>query len=227
VIRQSQSHAERVYEWWSGHPRLFDLFARAAFAGRYSELRREAADRIGLSRTDRVLDLACGTGPNFGHLVRRVPAGRVVGVDYARGMCEAAARRARRRGYANVRVARADAGHLPLPDDSVDGALCTLSLSAIPDCRAALAAVHRVVRPGGRFVVFDAQPYQEGPGRLLNPLVDRVSAWATNWYPDRDVPALLRETFGTVDVTTYNSGSAFLATATVDGCVSRTRAAPG
>ena len=83
-------------------------------------------------------------------------------------------------------------------------------------CRAALAAVHRVVRPGGRFVVFDAQPYQTGPERLLNPLMDRVSAWATNWYPDRDVPALLRETFGTVDVTTYNSGSAFLATATVE-----------
>lgn len=211
MTEQSQSHAERVYEWWSDHPGLFDLFVRTAFIGRYRRLRRTAAERVDAAADDRVLDLACGTGPNFPHLVGE--AGRVVGVDYSRGMCEAARERARREGYASVRVARADAGHLPFPDDSVDGALCTLSLSAIPDCRAALAEVRRVLRPGGRLSVFDAQPFQRGPLRVVNPLINRVSAWATNWYPNRDVAGLLDETFETVEVTTYNSGSAFLATA--------------
>jgi demethylmenaquinone methyltransferase/2-methoxy-6-polyprenyl-1,4-benzoquinol methylase len=215
---QSQSHADRVYDWWSDHPGLFDVLARAAFFGRYHELRRTAVDRLDLSRGDRVLDLACGTGPNFERLVRRVGRpGHVLGLDHSRGMVAAARDRHRERGYGNVAVARGDATSVPLPDDGVDAVLCTLSLSAVPDHRAAIAEVGRVLRPGGRFVVLDAQPYQEGPGRLLDPLVNRVSAYATNWYPDRDLPAALRAAFGAdaVAVDIYNGGTAFVATVTV------------
>jgi ubiquinone/menaquinone biosynthesis C-methylase UbiE len=40
---------------------------------------------------------------------------------------------------------------IPLDDDSCDGALSTFTLCTIPDVEAALAEVHRVLRPGGRF----------------------------------------------------------------------------
>jgi phosphatidylethanolamine/phosphatidyl-N-methylethanolamine N-methyltransferase len=215
---QSQSHADRVYDWWSRHPGLFDLFARAAFFGRYRELRETAADRLDLVPGDRVLDLACGTGPNVPLLVDRTGAdGTVLGLDHSRGMVAAARDRAHEQDHAPVRVARADAGNLPLPDDAMDAALCTLSLSAIPDHLAAIQELRRVVRPSGRVVVLDAQPYQSGPMRLFNPLVNRVSAVATNWYPDRHLPTDLRAAFGAdrVDVELYNGGTAFVATCRV------------
>lgn len=44
-----------------------------------------------------------------------------------------------------------DGARLPLEDASCDGALCTFTLCTIPDVTAALAELHRVVRPGGRF----------------------------------------------------------------------------
>ncbi|WP_276260878.1 class I SAM-dependent methyltransferase [Haloglomus litoreum] len=215
---QSQSHADRVYDWWSRHPGLFDLFATAAFFGRYRSLRRMAVDRLGLERGDRVLDLACGTGPNFPLLVEAVGSGgTVVGLDHSRGMAVAALQRAHEAGDESLRVARADAGALPLPDDAMDAALCTLSLSAIPDHLAAIQELRRVVRPGGRVVVLDAQPYQSGPIRVFNPLVNRVSALATNWYPDRHLPTDLRAAFGAdrVDVDCHNGGTAFVATVRV------------
>lgn len=221
---QSQSHADRVYDWWSQHPALFDLFARAAFFGRYRELRARAVDALNLAPGDRVLDLACGTGPNYPLLVDRVGAdGTVFGVDHSAGMVAAARDRAHGRGHGDalpetaVRVARADAGTLPLPDDAMDAALCTLSLSAIPDHLAAIQELRRVVHPGGTVVVLDAQPYQAGPMRAFNPLVNRVSAFATNWYPDRHLPTDLRAAFGAdrVAVDLYNGGTAFVATATV------------
>jgi len=216
--RQSQSHADRVYDWWSRHPALFDLFARAAFFGRYRELREAAVDRLDLAPGNRVLDLACGTGPNVPLLVDRLGTdGRVLGIDHSRGMVAAAGERAREGEYPSVRVARGDAGALPLPDDAMDAALCTLSLSAIPDHLAAIQELRRVVWPGGRVVVLDAQPYQSGPMRLFNPLVNRVSAFATNWYPDRHLPTDLRAAFGAdrVNVDLYNGGTAFVATCRV------------
>jgi phosphatidylethanolamine/phosphatidyl-N-methylethanolamine N-methyltransferase len=212
---QSQSHADRVYDWWSQHPGLFDLFAGAAFFGRYRDLRETTVDRLDIAPGDRVLDLACGTGPNVPLLVDRTgEEGTVLGFDHSRGMVAAARDRAREGEYASVRTARGDAGHLPLPDDAVDAALCTLSLSAIPDHLAAIQELRRVLRPDGRVVVLDAQPYQSGPMRLFNPLVNRISAVATNWYPDRHLPTDLRAAFGAdrVDVDLYNGGTAFVAT---------------
>lgn len=53
--------------------------------------------------------------------------------------------------------------------------------------------------------------------RALDPLVNRVSAVATNWYPDRHLPTDLRAAFGAdaVNVDLYNGGTAFVATCRV------------
>lgn len=214
---QSQSHADRVYDWWSDHPRVFEAFLQAAFMGRYRQLRRRSVAELDLAPDDRVLDLACGSGPNFERLVPACPDGGVVGLDHSPGMVRAARDRPLDEGFANVDVVRGDAATLPFPDDAFDAALCTLSLSAIPDHEASITEVGRVVRRGGRFVVFDAQPYQSGPGQLLNPIINRLSAFATNWYPERHLPSDLRDAFGTdaVDVDLYNGGTAFVATVTV------------
>mgnify|MGYP002762180507 FL=1 len=215
----SQSYADRVYDWWSEHPRLFDAFLRGAFMGRYDELRRTAADRLAPDRDGPVMDLACGAGPNFDLLAERLsPGGTVVGLDHSPGMVRAARDRATERSDdVAIRVTRGDAASLPFPDAAFGAVLCTLSLPAIPDHVRAIAEARRVLRPGGRFVVFDAQPYQSGPGRLLNPLINRVSARATNWYPGRHLPTDLRAAFGadSVAVDLFNGGTAFLATATV------------
>jgi SAM-dependent methyltransferase len=48
-----------------------------------------------------------------------------------------------------VRRAGLDGQSLPFPDDTFDAALSTFTLCTIPDPLAALAEVHRVLRPGG------------------------------------------------------------------------------
>jgi SAM-dependent methyltransferase len=44
-----------------------------------------------------------------------------------------------------------DGQRLPFPDHSFDAALSTWTLCTIPDAGAALAEIHRVLKPGGRF----------------------------------------------------------------------------
>lgn len=204
-----KDRGQRVYDRWAGHQRLFRLFATLAFGGREGELRSRSVGALRLSAGESVLDLACGPGANFERLAFPVGReGRVVGVDYSREMVRRAHRRAG--GHEPVDVCLGNAERLPFPDEAFDAAYSSLSVSAMPNAEHAIAETYRVLRPGGRFVVLDAQPYQEGPGRLLNPLVNRVSTLLTNWQPDIDVPELLADTFDETRTETFNAGTFFI-----------------
>ncbi|HEX5052108.1 MAG TPA: methyltransferase domain-containing protein [Planctomycetota bacterium] len=106
----------------------------------------------GLRPGERVLDVACGTG-----VVARLaspqvePGGSVAGLDVHPGML-AVARSATPPG---MRIAwhQASAEAMPLPDASFDVVLCQMGLQFLPDKRAALREMRRVLVHGGRLVL--------------------------------------------------------------------------
>ncbi|MGH9151369.1 MAG: class I SAM-dependent methyltransferase [Acidimicrobiales bacterium] len=98
---------------------------------------------------DRVVDLACGTGVVARAAARRVmPGGHVCGLDVNEDMLAVA-----RRAGADIEWRHADASRTGLPDGSFDAALCQQGLQFVPDRRAALRELHRVLAPGGRAVI--------------------------------------------------------------------------
>ncbi len=202
----------KIYNWWGSHPSLYALGSQLVFLGRETAIRRRAIEAVGLDRGHRVMDLACGNGVNFEILQERVGRdGRIVGFDYSRGMLAAARARVAARKWKNVRLLQGDAARLNLLPGALDGAFCSLGLSAVPDYRAAVENVHRALKPGGRFVVLDAALF-EGPARVLNPLITPAFKYTTNWNPAKDIPALLTELF-LVRIETFNSGSIYVAVA--------------
>jgi ubiquinone/menaquinone biosynthesis C-methylase UbiE len=54
-----------------------------------------------------------------------------------------------------VDLREAEAEHLPFRDASFDTVVCTLSLCSVADDRAAIAEMHRVLRPGGQLLLLD------------------------------------------------------------------------
>jgi ubiquinone/menaquinone biosynthesis C-methylase UbiE len=98
-----------------------------------------------------VLELAIGTGRNL----RYYPAGvRLTGIELSPAMLDLARQEAAVLGrHADLRVG--DAQELEFPDESFDTVICTLSLCTIPDDRAAIREAHRVLRPGGRFILLE------------------------------------------------------------------------
>jgi ubiquinone/menaquinone biosynthesis C-methylase UbiE len=73
---------------------------------------------------------------------------RVLAVDPATIGRRLAAKRVAQRAL-RVDYIGLDGEHLPLDDDSVDGALSTWTLCTIPDAHRALTEIRRVLRPGG------------------------------------------------------------------------------
>jgi ubiquinone/menaquinone biosynthesis C-methylase UbiE len=119
-------------------------------------LQRRAIDALQLSPGDRVLDVACGTGLAFDELEQRIgPDGRLVGVDLTAAMLERAGQRVRAHGWDNVelieaRVEDADFG------GPLDAALFSFTHDVLQS-DAAVDAVVRAVRPGGRIATTGIQ----------------------------------------------------------------------
>jgi demethylmenaquinone methyltransferase/2-methoxy-6-polyprenyl-1,4-benzoquinol methylase len=203
-----------VYDWWSRHPRALDVLYATAFLGREASFRRRATEALGLAPGERVLEVGCGNGNGFAALRDGVgPAGSVVGLDASEGMATAASDRIRETGWRNVDVLRGDARRPPVAEGTFDAAYAAMSISAVPDPERAVAATRETLRPGGRFVVLDAQPFDRWPWRVLNPVVVPAAEWATDWVPEVDLTSALRREFERVDVSTFNGGSIFLARA--------------
>lgn len=115
-----------------------------------------------------VLEIALGTGLNLPHYPQSVG---LTGIELSPAMLEIARRRARELGRGiDLRVG--DAQALEFPDDSFDTVVCTLSLCTIPDERAAVAEVKRVLRPGGRFLLLEHVRSPLLPVRLVQRLLD-------------------------------------------------------
>lgn len=104
------------------------------------------------------LDVGCGTG--FLSLELAARGHRVVGIDLAPAMLEAARGKATVRGLA-VRFETADAEQLPYPAQSFDLVISRHVLWTLPHPETAIADWLRVLRPGGRLVIIDGAQYND------------------------------------------------------------------
>jgi ubiquinone/menaquinone biosynthesis C-methylase UbiE len=172
-VDESLEHPTRRSQ--SANTRRYDKIART-----YSKLeplylifppaRRRAVAALGLRPGDTVLEIGAGTGRNFPYLIDAVgPSGTVIGVDPSPGMLAEARKLIERNGWSNVTLLQQDAARLDL-DREVDGVLFSLSYSAMPEPRSALARAVGLLRRGSRVVIMDAGLTQGGPWRLLAPV---------------------------------------------------------
>lgn len=164
--RRSQAVNSRRYDRVARFYRTFEPLYLI-----FPPARRRAVAALGLKRGDVVLEIGAGTGRNFPYLVEAVgPAGAVIAVDASAGMLAEARKLVQREGWSNVELVRADASRLEI-DRDIDGVLFSLSYSALPEPRPALAAAWRRLRPGARVVVMDLGLTQSGGlARALDPI---------------------------------------------------------
>jgi arsenite methyltransferase len=121
------------------------------------DIRRRRAlvhEALAAAPGERVLDVGCGPGFYVAETLERVGAqGSVVGVDASGPMLALAAERSK--GHDNVAFHEGDVTALPVADADFDRALSVQVLEYVADIPAALGELHRVLRPGGRVLIWD------------------------------------------------------------------------
>jgi demethylmenaquinone methyltransferase/2-methoxy-6-polyprenyl-1,4-benzoquinol methylase len=129
----------------------YDLLSAALSFGQDPRWRRAMVAAVAAGPTERVLDVATGTGLVARELVRRYGCS-VVGLDQSAEMLAGARRRlgAEPALAQRIELVRGEAERLEFAEAEFDHLTFTYLLRYVDDPGATLAGLARVVRPGGR-----------------------------------------------------------------------------
>ncbi len=165
----------------------FGRFVYGRLAG-VDKMGQMALERLELRADDVHLELAQGGGALLSRALETV--GRAAAIDHSADMVELAKQRNREAvAEGRVEIVQADAATLPWPEDFFTCGACTASFLFFEDPVRVLAEVHRVLEPGGRFVI--VTPAQQAKG-----LIRTVFApWASSMrlYTETEMEAMLAE----------------------------------
>lgn len=131
-----------------------------------------------------IADLGAGEGTFSQLLAQR--AELVIAVDNSEKMVEFGSRVAKENGYENLEYRLGGIEEPPIEDDSVDLAFFSQSLHHAEKPAEAVAAAHRILKPGGRIVILDLLKHQFEEAREL---------YADHWlgFSELDISRFLNE----------------------------------
>src|SRR6202140_1102633 len=156
-------------------------------------LREQLLDQLALKGDERVLDIGCGRGLLAIGAAKRLKTGKVTGIDVwnpqdlSGNSAEAARENAKAEGVADrVRFDTGDARKLVYPDGFFDAVTSSNALHTLDGDREreqALREMLRVLKPGGRLVIFDTAEtdYYAEVLRECGAQDVTLSAWTFLW----------------------------------------------
>lgn len=165
-IRAAYGRYANIYDSW------FGLVSRAS--------RRAAVAAVNAAPGERVLEVGVGTGLA---LPLYAPDKRITGIDLSRDMLSRARARAAVLGLRHVELLEMDAQATDFKTGGFDVAVAMFVASVVPDPRALVAELRRVVRPGGAIIIVNHFARERGPMWW----VERAMAPASRllgWHPD-------------------------------------------
>lgn len=186
VIRQPHTALDAdavraAYRRWAG---IYDF----VFGGVSGPGRRRAVAAVNALPGRRVLEVGVGTGLALPHYD---PGKRITGIDLSAEMLEHARKRVREERLAHVEaLLEVDAEQTGFADGAFDIAVAMFVASVVPNPRALLGEMRRVVRPGGHLLFVNHFATERGPRwwieRALGPASRKLG-----WHPDFARDALL------------------------------------
>ncbi|MDL9980974.1 class I SAM-dependent methyltransferase [Microbacterium sp. ASV49] len=227
-MTKADSTRERLIETYRRKARHYDLVSRLSPVPGYPEhaQRVRAVRALNLHAGDAVVEIACGTGANFGMIEDAIgPSGHLVGVDLTDAMLERAQVRVEAHGWGNVRLVQMDAAAFPFPERA-DAILSTYALTQVPDCGSVIAHGAAALSAGGRWVVLDLKLPEHAPGWLshLGVAVVGTSASLDQWMarrPWETIRAAMQDALPECSWTELCFGTAFLAAGSSSALIRR------
>jgi ubiquinone/menaquinone biosynthesis C-methylase UbiE len=142
--------------YYNGFSSFYDRFVQFHSRDKQGLARKFLADQVPVKEGGSVLDICTGTATLLPHLQAKVgPDGRVVGVDFSRGMLKVA--RDKLKSFVNISLVEADAEYLPFAAGTFDAVTCSHAFYELKGGTQdrALQEILRVLRPNGAFLMME------------------------------------------------------------------------
>lgn len=153
-----------------GTPSPAEVYESFMVPTMFAPLADRLLDFVAPQTSERVLDLACGTGIVARTLASRLENGiEITALDFDARMLDVARAVSERNGL-DIDWLEGDASALPFPNSSFDLVLCQMAIQFFPDRPKALAEAHRVLKAGGRIALnawygLERNPFQDAMNR--------------------------------------------------------------
>lgn len=139
------------------------------------------------------LDLGCGTGEMLKLILQQDVGKELYGIDLSGKMLHVA----KSKLPEQVKVLLGDSESLPFPNNTFDVVFCNDSFHHYPAPRNVLSEVHRVLKPGGTFLMGDC--WQPLVGRIIMNFYMRHSKEGdVKIYSEAEIVSMLSEYFRNV-----------------------------
>lgn len=169
-------------EMFDGIAHRYDPLNRMMTFGLDRSWRVKAVKALDLPENARVLDLATGTADVALLVARRHPDAQVIGLDPSANMLAVGRGKAEALGVAGrLQLEQGEAEKLPYEESSFDGVTIAFGIRNVADRLAALREIARVLKPGARLAILEANeprgllaPFTRLHLRLVVPLLGRL-----------------------------------------------------
>ncbi len=165
-------------------------------------MNEQLAQQLNLSRGAKVLDAGCGEGNVSFYLTKRHHL-KAYGIDLLDFNIRRAQKSARSLNMPNDSFIRGSYQQLPYKDATFDGAYTMETLVHSPDYKVALNELYRVLKPGGKLVLFE---YTIKPEQRLTPSEVRAMTRLKQVNDVASMPAFNTFTFGSMPQKLSESG---------------------
>ena len=118
--------------------------------------RKKAIRALKVSKPQRLLDVATGTGDFALEAIKILQPRKVIGVDISSGMLAVAREKIVEKGLEDqFEVALADSENLPFADEAFDAVTVAFGVRNFENLEQGLADIYRVLKPGGKAVILE------------------------------------------------------------------------
>ena len=150
--RPNDDQTQYQAQYWNGPEAGHWLVHEHRYQRMLAPFTRLVLGAAAVARTDRVLDVGCGTGSTTRTAARDADDGQARGVDISRPLLLRAEQRARQDGLTNVGFEHGDAQTYRPAPGGFDVAISRFGVMFFSDPTAAFANLARGLGPGGRLV---------------------------------------------------------------------------
>lgn len=145
-----------VKEMFSTITRKYDFLNHLLSLRRDVAWRRFTVKKMRFFKTQKLLDVACGTADLSLDAARRHPQIKISGADFVYEMLDVGKKKVKNKGLdKRIGLMQADALQLPFCDNSFDVVAVAFGVRNIPDRERALSEMLRVAVPGGTVMVLE------------------------------------------------------------------------
>ncbi|CAM6083394.1 unnamed protein product [Calypogeia fissa] len=201
-------------EWYEELYALAMAKTMASYEAEVADYKRQLFGKLD-ENVEHILELGIGTGPNLKYYRNLPHLQQVVGLDPNLQMAKYCAASATAAGLSDSQFEffNAVGEGMPVPDESMDAVVCTLTLCSVSNVPRTLEEVKRVLRPGGAFLFVEHVVAPEDTGlRFWQGVLDPLQQWvADGCHLTRDTLQYIDGAhFGSVQSERFNVASVYL-----------------